>query len=134
MLKPMQFIICGLLATVFWVLATLCIHFNPASVTAGLQGNISFVLSLPVCWFSIWLTCKLAYLKPDQIMTGCLIVLGDAMLIDGVALRWVHSIYTVNDTTGRFGAAWLLWGYGISAWIIVLMANRKVRGATITAR
>jgi len=117
------------MAAVFWGLAAVCIHFDPGSVTAGLRGDIGFVLSIPVCWLSIWLACRVARLAPHQIPIGCLVVLGDAMMIDGAALRWFHGVYAADDTVARFGAAWLLWGYGISAWIVLLMANRTSRRA-----
>ena len=64
-----------------------------------------------------------------------MVVLADAMLIDGIALRWFHTIYTTDERTSRLGAAWLLWGYGISGWIALLFASRKTersRGKSAT--
>ncbi len=51
------------------------------------------------------------------------------MLLDGVALRWFPTIYTADDHVGRFGAAWLLWGYGISAWIALFIAERRAKAS-----
>ena len=127
MLRPRQIVVCGSLAVAFWMLATLCIRLNPGSVGDGLQGDVGFVTSIPVCWLCIWLTCRLAKLEPHQILAGCMVVLGDAMLIDGIALRWFHGVYSIDDQIGRLGAAWLLWGYGVSAWIALLIAGRRTQ-------
>ncbi len=127
MLQSRQIAICGSLAVAFWGLATLCIRFDPAAVTTGLRGDLAFALSIPVCWLSIRLTCRMARLQPDQILAGCMLVLGEAMLIDGIALRWFAFVYGVNDEVARTGAAWLLWGYGLSAWIAFVLAQRKLR-------
>lgn len=37
------------------------------------------------------------------------------------------SIYGIDDHLARTGAAWLLWGYGISAWIAFVLAERRSR-------
>ncbi|ANQ42504.1 hypothetical protein BAR24_14205 [Gluconobacter oxydans] len=132
MLRPKQFAICALLAASFWASATLCIKFYPVAVNAGMHGNITFLTSVPVSWFSIWLTCRLARLEPHQILAGCLVVLGGAMMIDGAALRWFPHVYAGNDTVTRYGAAWLLWGYGLGAWIALAMASRSIRAKQST--
>lgn len=134
MLRSKQFAICNLLAVIFWASATLCIKFYPVAVNAGTHGNVTFLISLPVSWFSIWLTCRLARLEPHQILAGCLVVIGSAMMIDGVALRWFPNVYAANDTLTRYGAAWLLWGYGLGAWIALAVVNRSIRAKQSTPR
>lgn len=125
MLRPRQIVICTSLAVSFWLLATLYIRFMPVFVTDPLRGDIGFITSIPVCWLCIWLAIRLARLEPQQILAGCMLVLADAMLIDGIALRWFHAVYTTDERTARLGAAWLLWGYGVSAWIALFVANRR---------
>ncbi len=49
-----------------------------------------------------------------------------AMMIDGVALRWFPGVYGSDPVVLRLGAAWLLWGYGVSLGIAVIMAARQV--------
>ncbi len=129
MLRPSQMAICGSLAVAFWVVAALCIRLDPGFVGDGLQGDLGFVASIPVCWLCIRMICRAAKLEPHQVLAGCLVVLGDAMMIDGVALRWFPEVYSVSDQIARGGAAWLLWGYGLSAWIALIMADRAAKRA-----
>ena len=129
MLRPRQIAICAMLAFAFWAVAALAIHFDPGSVGPGLRGDLGFAIGIPLCWLCIWLTCRLARLEPVQIPLGCLVVLSDAMLLDGVALRWFPTIYSADDHVGRLGAAWLLWGYGISAWIALFIAERRTKAS-----
>ena len=129
MLSPRQIVICGSLAVAFWAVATLCIRLDPASVGNALRGDLGFVVSIPVCWLCVVLTCRLARLEPNQILAGCMIVLGDAMLLDGIALRWFHGVYALDDRIDRLGAAWLLWGYGLTAWITLFIASYRARGS-----
>ena len=133
MLRTSQFIVCTLLAGAFWVLATLVIRLDPGAVADGLRGDLGFVSSLPASWLCVWLVCRLAKLEPQQVLAGCLVVLGDDMLIDGVALRWFHSVYGAGDPVARTGGAWLLWGYGLSAWIAFVVAARKLRSGNAAA-
>lgn len=127
MLRPRQVVICAALAGVYWILATLCIRLDPGGVAPGLRGDLSFATSVFASWFCVWLVCRLAKLEPHQILAGAMVVLGDAMLIDGAALRWFPTVYGVDDHLARTGAAWLLWGYGISAWIAFMIAERRLR-------
>ncbi len=133
MLRTRQFVVCAALAGAFWVLATLCIRLDPGAVADGLRGDLGFVSSFPASWLCVWLVCRLAKLEPHQILAGCVVVLGDDMLIDGVALRWFHSVYGAGDPVARTGAAWLLWGYGLSAWIAFVVADRKLRSGNVAA-
>ena len=127
MLRTGQLAVCAVLAGAFWGVATLIIRLDPGAVSDGLRGDLGFVTSVPASWFCVWLTCRLAKLEPPQVLAGCMVVLGDAMLIDGVALRWFHSVYGAGDHVARTGAAWLLWGYGLSAWVALAIAERKIR-------
>ena len=42
---------------------------------------------------------------------------------------WVCGIYALDDRIGRLGAAWLLWGYGLTAWITLFVAAHRARGS-----
>lgn len=82
-------------------MATTLIRLNPASVSAGWYGDLSFLTALPGSWLCIWLVCRLARLDTHQILPGCMIVLGDAMLLDGIALRWFPTLYGASDLVAR---------------------------------
>jgi len=132
MLRWWQVGVCGLLAGLFWAAAMLWVRLVPAAVTGPVSGLGGFVAALPLGLGCVWLTCLLARLRAGQIGAACLIVIGDAMLIDGVALRWFHGLYSPDERTSRLAAAWLLWGYGASAYAALLLAQR--RGAPVLGR
>ena len=120
-----QIVVCGAIACGLWMVATLGIRLFPASLTDPLLGAVGFALSVPIGWLCVRLTVRVAQLAPDQILAGIMVVLGDAMLIDGVALRWFHGLYSADEQICRLGAAWLLWGYGASAIAGVVFARRR---------
>ncbi|MBB2167415.1 DUF5367 family protein [Gluconacetobacter aggeris] len=128
MLRLNQIIICSVVAFLFWALATLFVHTLPGSLY-GMRGNIGFVTSIPVALLSVWLVCRLARLEGNQILSGCLFVMADAMLYDAIALRWFPTLYATDDQTCRLASAWLLWGYGISAWGALLLGLWRERAA-----
>lgn len=123
MLRFSQLITCSLVAFLFWALAAWYVHAVPSSLT-GLRGDIGFLTSIPVALCCVWLICRLARLQGNQILAGCVVVMADAMLYDAIALRWFPFIYASSDQACRLASAWLLWGYGISAWGALLFANR----------
>lgn len=127
MLRSWQIVVCVALAALFWLAATLGIRLAPATVAPGWLGDLGFVTSVPVGAFCVWLVVRAARLAPPQIAPGALVVLGAAMLADGFALRWHPDVYGVDDRIARTAAAWLLWGYGISAAIACAVAERRLR-------
>ncbi len=115
------------LSLALWVAATLYIRYLPAAFSDPLQGSLGFLTTLPAAWISVWLTRFVGRLTAEQLMAGVGLVGAVAMMIDGVALRWLHSVYGPDETTLRLGAAWLLWGYGVSLAMALGMAERLRR-------
>ncbi len=130
MLTSRQFRLLSVAAIALWALATASIRYFPSAVTDPLAGNIGFVTSVPVFWLCVVVTRRWARLTREQLVAGTAFVVALAMLIDASALRWVHVVY--SDTGAgdlfRLGSAWLLWGYGISLVIALVMANRPMVG------
>lgn len=122
MLTRSQLTILVVFSAVLWVAATAYIRFFPAALIDPVQGAISFVTALPMGWLSVWLTRRVARLEQGQLLPGIAVVGAIAMMIDGLALHFAPGAYGVDDTTVRLGAAWLLWGYGVSLGIAFLMA------------
>ncbi len=118
-----------LLSLALWVVATAYIRFAPGAFSDPLQGNIGFLTTLPMAWASVWLIQRFARLTTDQLMQGVSVVGAVAMMIDGAALRWMHGLYGADETIVRLGAAWLLWGYGVSLGVALVMASRQRRPA-----
>ncbi len=125
MLTVKQLKVLGLIAILLWVLATASIRYLPWSVTDPVAGSIGYVTSIPICWLCVVVTRRLARLAREQLVAGTAYVVGLAMLIDAIALRWMHMVYG-NGGGGdlfRLASAWLLWGYGVSLAIALLMAS-----------
>jgi hypothetical protein len=127
MLKIWQVGALVLLGVVLWVLVTINIRLMPNSFTDPLLGAIAFLLALPAGWVSVWLTKVVGRLSWDQLLPGVSVVAAVAMMMDGAALHWFSTIYSLNETTVRLGAAWLLWGYGVALGVAVVMAARARR-------
>jgi len=131
MLKIWQVGALTLLGVALWILVTVNIRLMPNSFTDPLLGAIMFLLALPAGWLSVWLTKRVGGLSWDQLLPGVSVVAAVAMMMDGAALRWFSTVYGVNDTTVRLGAAWLLWGYGVALGIAVVMAARAKRNMAV---
>jgi hypothetical protein len=131
MLKIWQIGALALLGVALWILVTVNIRLMPNSFTDPLLGAIAFILALPAGWVSVWLTKLVGRLTWDQLLPGVSIVAAVAMMMDGAALRWFSTVYSLNDTTVRLGAAWLLWGYGVALGVAVVMAARARRNMAV---
>lgn len=124
MLKWNQIFILILLGAIFWVAATAYIRLLPSALVDPVQGPVGFLATFPIAWASVWLTKVIGKLKPAQLVPGVAVVCAFAMMVDGAALRWFPSVYALNDLVLRLGAAWLLWGYGLSLAIACWIAPR----------
>lgn len=124
MLDRMQIVRLVALSLALWVLATLYIRLLPGALISPVRGAIGFVTTLPVAWLSVWLTKAAGRLAPDQLLAGVAVVGAVAMMIDGAALRWFSGVYGSEPLAVRLGAAWLLWGYGVSLAVALVMATR----------
>ncbi|GBQ69087.1 hypothetical protein AA103196_2125 [Ameyamaea chiangmaiensis NBRC 103196] len=129
MLAPRQMLICTLIAVFFWAIATASVHVSPDAL-AGWQGDVGFVVSIPICMACIALVRRCAALTAAQLPSATLIVLGIAMLCDATALRWAPTLYATDEHICRLAGAWLLWGYGVSAMWALWCARRTVPLAT----
>ncbi len=124
MLGARQVLILSGIAALFWIAATAWIRWFPSALVDPLQGGLGFLFSIPVCWLCVHLGRRAASLSAEQLVPGTAVVVAVATLIDAVALRWAHLLYADSEQTCRLGAAWLLWGYGVSLGIALLMRHR----------
>ena len=127
MLNKFQILSLFALSIAFWILATLYIHFLPGSITSPVRGAIGFVTTLPIAGLSVLLTRRVGRLSADQLLLGVAIVGAIAMMIDGIVIRWFPAAYSSDPLALSLGAAWLLWGYGVSLCIAILMSIRNGR-------
>jgi hypothetical protein len=123
MLAPSQCLKLVLVSLALWVAATLYIRFFPSAMLDPVTGGLSFLTTFLFAWLSIVIIRVVAVLNADQLIAGVSIVGTVAMMIDGAVLHWWPAIYGESETVVRLGAAWLLWGYGVSLGIALLMAG-----------
>jgi hypothetical protein len=124
MLKASQILILVIVSLAYWALATLYIRYVPTALLGPIQAVISFALAAPVGWASILLARRLARLGQAQLLPGIGVVGASAMMLDALVLRWAPQVYGTDGAAILRGAAWLLWGYGVSFAIAVVMATR----------
>ena len=129
MLTPAQTIRLVFVALALWLVATAYIRYLPDAFTGEVPGSLGFVTSFPMAWASIWLVQRLGALAPGQLLSGVSLVGAAAMMIDGAALRFFPQAYGSDPLVLRLGAAWLLWGYGVSLGIALIWAGRSVTAA-----
>lgn len=120
MLRPSQVLRLVLLSLALWAIATAYIRLWPAAFTDPVLGAAGFVTTLPMAWVSVWLVRRIA---GAQLLAGVSLVGAVAMMVDGVALRFCPGVYGDGEALLRLGAAWLLWGYGVSLAIALLWSG-----------
>jgi hypothetical protein len=114
------------LSVFLWILATAYIRLWPAAFTDPVMGAAGLVTTFPMAWLSVWLVRRIA---GAQLLEGVCVVGAIAMMIDGAALRFLPQVYGDSDMVLRLGAAWLLWGYGVSLAIALLWSAMTQRAA-----
>jgi hypothetical protein len=124
MLSVRQSGACSALAILFWLVATLALHFWPGLISGSVNGPLAFITSIPIGWACIRLTRRVARLQASHLAAGCLLVVAITTCIDGAALRFLPHLYAADERTCRLAAAWLLWGYGVSGFAALLMGWR----------
>ena len=106
----------------FWLADAAWIRLLPIFVVSPVWGDVGFLLSVPVAWVCVRVVLRLAGLAAGQLVAGTAVMVVVAALIHAVAFRWVPDLYG-DDHTGRLGAAWLLWIYGLLVAFALLMAR-----------
>lgn len=124
MLTAAQTVRLILVSFALWLVATAYIQWLPSAFTDPTMGTVGFVTTLPMAWASVWLVNRVGGLGTDQLLAGVAIVGAVAMMIDGAALRFFPTVYSRDELTLRLGAAWLLWGYGVSLGIALIWVTR----------
>ena len=117
------------LGLLFWIGAAAWIRCFPQWLEDPFYCAMLFLVSVPACWLCILAARRLARLSRDQLVAGTAVVVAVATLIDAAALRWTPGVYAGGDLVRRLGAAWLLWGYGVSLGIALLMQRRSAVAA-----
>ncbi len=87
---------------------------------------VTYALTIPSGWVSVWLMRWAADLQPAQILAAVTVGSAAATLADGVALSWTRSLYGPTPELVLPGAALILWGAG---WVFVAAYLELMRTA-----
>jgi hypothetical protein len=108
----------------FWLLAALFIRYAPPALfEGGTATALLFAASVPAAWPSVWITRRLAALKPSQVVPGAALASAAAMMCDSIGLIW-SSLYAPVGAAQLAAAAWLLWGVGVILLAAFVTARR----------
>ena len=125
-ISPRQAAILVVWGVLLWFLVALFIRWAPPALFGrGLATALLFAAAAPIAWALIWVTQRVASLRPDQLVAGAALASAAAMFCDGVALTW-SSLYG-SGTDLVPAAAWLLWG--VAAIIIAAFAVARRHSA-----
>lgn len=106
------------LALALWALAWSIIHFRgPVGAFVGVKGAILYAFTILLTIPINWLHLKLASLPKSEIVNAVAVTLAVATTIDGVCIGFFPQVYSVDDTTLRHGAAWLLWAGAVACYL-----------------
>ncbi len=110
-LTPQQLATVSAIGVILWFAAAKTVFFGSAAGFFGPTASLlTFIIAIPICWLSVWVSKKLARLAPGQTLPGIAIGLVAATLCDGIALTWGQRLYGSDPAQVTFGAAWILWG------------------------
>jgi len=108
-LSPRQAAILVAWGVLLWFVVALFIRWAPPVLFGrGVATALLFAAAAPIAWVSIWVTQRVALLRPDQLVAGAALASAAAMFCDGIALTW-SSLYGLGTDLVP-AAAWLLWG------------------------
>ncbi len=129
-LTPGRLVILIPYAVVLWGIAWTTIHFRgPAGAFTGIQGIITFALTIPVTILINWLHLKLARLPATEIVDAIAVTLAVATTIDGICIAFFPQVYGVDDAILCHGAAWLLWAGATACYLAFRTRSHALRRA-----
>lgn len=116
----------------FWLADAAWIRLAPAFLVDPVWGAAAYGLSVPLAFVCVPLGRRLAGLDGGTLVPGTVLLVAVAALLHAAALRWFPVLYG-DDHTTRFGAAWLLWIYGLILGFAVLAGRRLGRQTPVLA-
>jgi Family of unknown function (DUF5367) len=113
------FVVLGALT---WFIGVLFIRFAGAAFfiegSSWLVGL--YLLTIPVAWLTVKGIALAGNLSGVNISIAVVIMTITATLLDGVAIVWFPSLYSLPTAAHLLAAAWLLWFVGVALWISVI--------------
>ena len=124
-LTTTQTVTLAIMGAIFWFVAALVVRWTAAS-WVGSDGATMLVFALiivatvPVLFIGM----AVARVGRDRAQISAAIMVGIALLLDGVALTWVQSLYGTDPAVVLGGAAAILWGAGVALALGMLLERR----------
>jgi hypothetical protein len=96
----------------FWFLAAMMVRwFGPTVFVPGsVLLPLTFALTVPIAGAFLWLGILLSRARGAATFPAAVVMTSVAMLLDGIALTFLPSLY---GPSYAIGGAWILWGAGL---------------------
>ncbi len=110
-----------------WGIGVLTVHeAAPLEIFSPWFSGALLLLTVPVTWLTLRLVRRVAGRDCPDPFVAMGIASVPALLLDGVALTWMPTLYSAVEPQQRAAAAWLLWfvGVGLALSLIVPMRQR----------
>jgi hypothetical protein len=128
-LTPSQMLRVILFSILLWFSAAMFIlAMKGKGIFGGTTGVLTFVLLIPVSWFSVRAIRWVGGLRKGQTISGVTVGLATATFLDAVALTWTPGLYGGEPRHVLFGGASILWGVGlflVSAYVLEMKDFRR---------
>lgn len=110
---------------VLWIAVACLVRFlSGIGAFDGAVALLTYVLSIASAPLTVWLLQKLAKLHQAQLVPAAAIGTAAASLCDGVALKWLPSLYGASAEDALSGGALILWGVG---WLFVFAYRKSIQ-------
>ncbi|WBQ10988.1 hypothetical protein L2D01_04205 [Hyphomonadaceae bacterium ML37] len=119
-----QLIRLAALGAALWLTAALLLRWlGPLGVYDGAARILLYALIIPGTAPFIWLIAKIGGLARSDLALGVSVVVAAAVLLDGLALAWVPTLYGAELALQAGAGAAILWGAGV-ALVLGFVFNR----------
>jgi hypothetical protein len=117
------------LGVLFWLIGVIFVRVAGAPIFT--EGNLQLVslylFSIPVAWVMVKGTARTHQLSGIGVLLAVVIMCFTALLLDGVVIAWLPSLYGVTTSAHSLVAAWLLWFVGISLCISIMITRSAAK-------
>ena len=111
-------------AVLWFAAATLLRTIGPNGAFEGNRHILLYALTIPATLPFVSMVQKLARLANNQIAIGYSLATATALLLDGIAVAWLPSLYGSEPSVVTNSAAAILWGAGVGIMLAFIM-NRE---------
>lgn len=116
----------AIMGAIFWFVAALVVRWT-AATWVGSDGPTALVFALiivatvPVLFTGM----AVARVGRDKAQISAAIMVGTALLLDGLAMTWGQSLYGTDPVVVLGGAASIMWGAGVAIALGILLEKPR---------